>query len=108
MIGEKFEKLKELVFEWIDSEVVNFDVWEMTMNLYENGVFTKVNGERKDEVMDHGVKTFRKAFTNYCSVGLDGRIGYSFDKHRSASRGMNLCIYGCIGCGKACRNPKMD
>lgn len=29
------------MFEWIDAEVVNFDVWEMTMTLHEvsEGVF---------------------------------------------------------------------
>lgn len=35
LIGSKFDTLKELVFEWIDAEVVNFDVWAVDLETYE-------------------------------------------------------------------------
>lgn len=71
-------------------------------------MFKKVSG-KGEEVIDGGVKVFRKSFTNYCSIGMDGRVGYSFDKHRGKSRAMNLIIYACIGFGKSCKpNAKMD
>lgn len=49
-----------------------------------------------------GIKVFRRAFTNYCSLGIDGRIGYSFDRHRSDSRLVNQFVYVAIGMSKFC------
>jgi hypothetical protein len=48
------------------------------------------------------VKVFRRSFTNYCSIGIDGRIGYSFDRHRSNSRIINQFLYAAIGLSKFC------
>jgi hypothetical protein len=36
------------------------------------------------------------------SVGIDGRIGYTFDQYRTTSRLLNLIVYGAIGIGKSC------
>lgn len=35
LIGNKFEKLKSLIQEWIRADVVNFDVWEIELNVHE-------------------------------------------------------------------------
>lgn len=35
LIGDKFEKLKSLILEWIAAEVVNFDVWEIELTTHE-------------------------------------------------------------------------
>ena len=43
----------------------------------------------------------KRCFSNYCSIGIDGRIGYSFDKFRSSSRFMNMAIYSGIGIQKS-------
>jgi len=37
---------------------------------------------------------------NYFSFGLDGKVGYSFDKHRTTSRLGNLTVYGLLGLAK--------
>ena len=34
---------------------------------------------------------------NYFSFGIDGKVGYSFDKHRANSRVGNLIVYGALG-----------
>lgn len=42
-------------------------------------------------------KKIRKNFVNYFSFGVDGEIGYEFDKHRTSSRLGNLAMYGAMG-----------
>lgn len=42
-------------------------------------------------------KTFVRDFCNYFSFGIDGKIGYSFDSHRTNSRIGNLLMYGTLG-----------
>lgn len=39
-------------------------------------------------------------------MGIDGRIGWSFDKKRKKSRALNLLIYGCVGIAESC-SPKI-
>lgn len=42
----------------------------------------------------------KKSFSNYFGVGIDARIGYSFDKYRTRSVFTNLLCYACIGLAK--------
>ena len=51
-------------------------------------------------------KTFTKHFCNYFSVGVDGKIGYSFDLHRTSSRLGNLVVYGMMGVVKSFTKTK--
>jgi hypothetical protein len=48
------------------------------------------------------LKLVRRSFTNYCSIGIDGRIGWSFDKRRSKSRAINLMLYAWVGLLESC------
>ena len=48
------------------------------------------------------MSTFNKPMSNYFSIGIDGRIGMGFDKHRTKSRFCNLCVYFCEGLKKLC------
>jgi hypothetical protein len=34
---------------------------------------------------------------NYFSIGVDGEIGYEFDKRRTSTRIGNLAVYGAMG-----------
>ena len=38
-----------------------------------------------------------KNFCNYFSFGIDGKVGYEFDKYRTKSRLGNLAVYGAMG-----------
>ena len=73
------------------------------MCIYEDGSFKK--GSASGSIVDDR-KVIKRCFSNYCSVGIDGRIGYSFDKFRSSSRFMNLAIYGGIGIQKSFKKSK--
>lgn len=46
------------------------------------------------------------SFCNYFSFGIDGKIGYSFDKRRTGSRIGNLMVYGTMGLLKAASKTK--
>lgn len=38
-----------------------------------------------------------KTFCNYFSFGIDGKVGYSFDKYRTKTRLGNMAVYGAMG-----------
>ena len=38
-----------------------------------------------------------KTFVNYFSFGVDGEIGYEFDKRRTDNRLGNMAVYGAMG-----------
>ena len=78
--------------------VMDFDIWEVEMTVHDAGMFKKGNSSGGKIEND---KVIKRCFSNYCSIGIDGRIGYSFDKMRSSSRMMNLAIYGGIGIQKS-------
>ena len=42
-------------------------------------------------------KMISKSFCNYFSFGIDGKVGYEFDKYRTTSRFGNLAVYGAMG-----------
>lgn len=39
-------------------------------------------------------------------MGIDGKIGYSFDRHRTTSRIGNLAMYGVLGFVKSMTKTK--
>ena len=45
-------------------------------------------------------------FCNYFSFGIEGKIGYAFDKRRTKSRTLNLVVYGTMGMVKAATKTK--
>ena len=47
-----------------------------------------------------------KHFCNYFSVGIDGKVGYSFDLHRTSSRIGNMMVYGVMGAVKSFTKTK--
>ena len=51
-------------------------------------------------------KSFRRTFCNYFSFGIDGKVGYSFDKHRTSSRVGNLMVYSAMGLIKGASKTK--
>ena len=51
-------------------------------------------------------KVLKKHFCNYFSVGIDGKVGYSFDLHRTSSRIGNLLVYGVMGTVKSMTKTK--
>ena len=89
-----FEELKRLIREWTQAKEECLDIWQVEIGVNEHGRFEKVeNG--KDQVF--GNKILLKHFVNYFSIGVDGEIGYEFDKRRTSTRIGNLAVYGAMG-----------
>lgn len=44
--------------------------------------------------------------SNYCSIGLDAKIGLDFDKNRTKSRFLNKLVYGWEGLKNFCLPQK--
>lgn len=54
-------------------------------------------------------KNITKTFCNYFSFGIDGKIGYSFDKYRTKNRLGNYAVYGAVGAwNQISKNMTMD
>lgn len=66
-------------------------------------MFEKVEGDRNVKLEGY---TFQKTFCNYFSFGIDGKIGYGFDRHRQKSRLGNLAMYACMGLAKTMTKTK--
>ena len=66
----------------------------MHAKVYPHGAFYKI-AEQKDKEMEG--KVISKSFCNYFSFGIDGKVGYEFDKYRTTSRLGNLAVYGAMG-----------
>lgn len=90
-------ELRRLVMEWIKADVKSYDIWDFELELYEGGDIRKIE-DKKETIMP--LKSFKKSFSNYCGVGIDARVGYTFDKYRTRSVLANLMCYGCIGFAK--------
>lgn len=72
----------------------SLDVWEVEVESWDYGRFEKV--ENSEDVVIPG-KVLHKHFVNYFSFGIDGEIGYEFDKRRTSTRLGNLAVYGAMG-----------
>ena len=72
----------------------HLDIWEVTIDVWEYGKFEKVENA-EDKVIEG--KVLNKHFCNYFSFGIDGEIGYEFDKRRTSTRLGNLAVYGAMG-----------
>lgn len=51
---------------------------------------------KKEEQRD--TNSFRKLFSNYVGMGLDARVVYTMEKHRTVHAAINKFLYGLIGC----------
>lgn len=98
--------LKEIVQEWVHAEIRKYDIWDFEMELYDDGDIMRVK-DKREIVLE--TKVLKRSFSNYLGVGIDARIGYSFDKHRTRNVFTNLLCYACIGIFKLFkRSNKMD
>jgi hypothetical protein len=66
----------------------------VVFEVYEYGRFEKI--ENSEDVLMEG-KILQKHFVNYFSFGIDGEIGYEFDKRRTSTRFGNMAVYGAMG-----------
>jgi diacylglycerol kinase (ATP) len=92
--------LKGIIKEWLSATICKYDIWDLEMELYEGGDVRRIKNKQEVIVEDKHIK---RSFSNYFSLGIDARIGYSFDRRRTKNKFANLICYGCIGFWKWCR-----
>lgn len=78
----------------MEAEHQDLDIWHVNAKVYQHGAFYKI-ADQKDKEMEG--KSISKSFCNYFSFGIDGKVGYEFDKYRTTSRLGNLAVYGAMG-----------
>lgn len=83
------------------SKEEDLDVWQVTATSFDYGKIEKWQSEHKNIG-----QSITKPFVNYFSFGLDGKVGYSFDMHRTQSRLGNLTVYGALGFVKGITKTK--
>lgn len=88
---------------WLSAQAENLDIWMMEAEVQEYGKFERVEN---CETRALEGKRLSKHFCNYFSLGIDGKIGYSFDLHRTGSRLGNLAVYGAMGLVKSFTRTK--
>eukprot|EP01017_Pseudomicrothorax_dubius_P006532 TRINITY_DN11882_c0_g1_i5.p1 TRINITY_DN11882_c0_g1~~TRINITY_DN11882_c0_g1_i5.p1 ORF type:complete len:491 (+),score=82.96 TRINITY_DN11882_c0_g1_i5:70-1542(+) len=108
LITPELTELKKLVVEWIRATPKDFDIWDITVVMRQNGSIIKVvqneTGQRVKrpvEIMKDGNTSpalfYRRKMSNYVSIGVDARMGLGFDKKRTRSAFLNKCVYGWEG-----------
>lgn len=87
--------LKKLLKTFLLSDIKPLDIWDVEMKCYDEGGIYKVtsrNGVRKvlpvkeinpDTGEEANVTLFHRKMSNYCSIGVDAKIGYLFDMNRT-------------------------
>ena len=78
-------------------------MYEVNWLYIQNGKFEVV---KENENMLLESKAIKRTFCNYFSFGIDGKIGYSFDMHRTSTRLGNLAMYGILGFAKTFTKTK--
>jgi len=106
LIGTHLDNLKGLVTQWVNAEIADFDIWEITIETHETGGLKQIHrtpGQKFEKRFmsydesngdkSNTVNTYSKVMCNYFSFGVDSRIGYGFDKGRTKSRFGNKIVY---------------
>lgn len=71
----------------------------------EKGAMSKVPVMMTDMATGREVpsRLYQRKLSNYCSIGIDARIGFGFDKNRTKNRMCNKIVYAWEGIKKFCR-----
>jgi len=86
--------LRNLVNQWAKAKPRPHDVWQVSVDVEEDGGILKVDGKKEAELKE---KSISLPMINYFSVGQESKVGLNFDKHRTKSQTCNLFVYACQG-----------
>lgn len=114
------EGLKEYIAEYLLAEVRPIDIWDIEIVcMPKNGCIKTIVAEGSKRVkkekttLNHATgetevaSSFSRKMANYCSIGIDARIGLGFDRNRTKYRLVNKLVYAWEGIKKFAR-PTMN
>lgn len=96
VMKDGMKKFKGLLKQYLEAEVIDFDIWNVEIKAAEEGGHIKQvkNGHKvimKDSEADR--KILSKPMCNYFSLGIESRVGLGFDKKRTTSAFRNKMRY---------------
>ena len=119
LLSDPYTGLKKCIAQFMNAEVRKVDIWDVEIHTSEvagveqagciRKVVTDKNGKKQKEPMvtlrrstgeEVRSRVFRRKMSNYCSIGIDARIGLGFDKNRSKTRWVNKLVYAWEGLKK--------
>jgi diacylglycerol kinase (ATP) len=97
IVRDPAKGILERIEVWLDADRNLMDIWDTEIITHDDGFIRKVNvkdGKVTEDVLEEDGSSEKKLFfkrkmSNYCSVGIDARIGFGFDKNRSTIRCCN-------------------
>ena len=97
-LNKTISHFHRVLYTYLISEQCKIDVWELTLQVKENGLINEVKKDGEHTKYDESgkilLKSYTKTFINYMSLGFDARVGFNFEQKRSSSRCLNKVIYG--------------
>lgn len=113
LVKDTLNGLKEYIKDYLQAEIRQIDIWDIEIIckpevgcvktvVSENGRREKKPRMETKRLTGENVvaRSFTRKMSNYCSIGIDARIGLGFDKSRSGSRFCNKVIYAWEGLKK--------
>ena len=94
--------LFDLLFMYEISLEGKIDIWNLELKVEDRkGKICQIEKNKEQEIVEYNekkeknvpIKILKKTFINYCSIGYEARVGFSFEKIRSDSRIKNKWIY---------------
>ena len=97
-LNKKISHFHRVLYTYLMAEQCKIDVWELSLQMKENGLINEVKKDGEHTKYDESgkilLKSYTKTFINYMSLGFDARVGFNFEQKRSSSRCLNKVIYG--------------
>lgn len=69
-------------------------MWDVEVETFQNGSIYDVKDQKE---IPRAENTFNKMFSNYVGIGLDARVVYTVERHRTSIAFLNKVVYGFIG-----------
>lgn len=69
-------------------------MWDVHVQTFENGVIYDIKDQKENAREE---KTVHKMFSNYVGMGIDAKVVYTVERHRTPFAFLNKVVYGFIG-----------
>ena len=92
---QNFKDLSNLVKKWMNATIGFYDMWDVTVETFEGGQIYDVKNQQE---IAREQTSFKKMFSNYVGLGLDARVVYTVERHRTPNAFLNKVVYALIGC----------
>jgi len=110
--------IRAIIQTFLDSEVKPLDIWDVEIKCTPGGAILKVvevaDKREVNPIQEIDINTgdtinttlYHRRMSNYCSIGLDAKIGLGFDHKRTNNRILNKAVYAWEGFKNFCLPQK--